>query len=257
MSSQRTTIPTIDYSESRFAAHGLGTTDVPYIDPMADPGAAPLGSLGYDYATGDLYFNSGGVWTLLSGGGGVTGGSGPTGPTGGIGPTGSQGPIGPTGVQGPTGPGVVVEGYGLAKLNDQTIPSGVWTKIVSFTGSPAPYATLPNWNLASGQYMAIEPVETVTFHIDISWKANVSNQGKRYMRMVYAPLGSPPYTYVKQTNTIPDSYKGIETTQEMSATVDLNGGDEITVEVYHDAPTPLIIEGGNGTTFCGLKITSA
>jgi hypothetical protein len=215
-------------------------------------GNVPNGATGYDPISGDLYYNQNGTWVLLSGSVGTTG---PTGPAGVAGPSGAIGPTGGMGPTGPTGPnGYIVENYGLMKTVNQIIPTATWDTLYGFTGAPLPYSTLPNWTVASGIYTATQ-IETVTFHVDISWSAHESNQGKRYMRLMYDPIGAGAPFSVKQTNTIPDSYKGIETTQEMASTLDLNPGDSVFVQVYHDAPTSLSIQGGNSTTICGLRIT--
>lgn len=253
-------IPSIDYAQTISAmlgSHMVGGAAHTITNPLdPPPGNVKNGETGYDIITGELYYNDNGMWVQLSSQGmtGPIGPAGPTGPAGAIGPTGPAGAIGPTGPQGSTGPsGVIVQNYGIAKTTNQVIPISTWDTIYGFTGSPAPYSTLPEWSLASGIYTASQ-IETVTFHVDISWAANQSNQGKRYMRLMYDPIGAGPAFPVKQTNTIPDSYKGIETTQEMSATLDLNAGDSVYVQVYHDAPFPLSIEGGVSSTICGLRI---
>jgi hypothetical protein len=238
MSHLRTTIPTIDYDYTRSIAKNIDQIRVPEINPIYPADGYGYGNTGYDPVSGWLYYNDAGTWTLLNG-------VGPTGPTGG---TGAIGPIGPTGPTGSTN----VYGYCIAKNGDQTIPANTWTQLVSFTGSPPPYATLPQWDLTTGVYTASDQ-ETVTFNADISWKKNVSAQGIRQMRLAYLPLGIPPAIIVKQTNTLPDSFKGIETTQEMSVTAEMNATDQIYIEVFHDAPMSLIVEGGVGTTVSGIR----
>lgn len=240
----RTTIPTIDFYQYRSAVLGI-LNDVPFINPVDTPGTFnPWGSLGYDYQNSDLYFNNNGSWELLSAA------TGPIGPTGPMGVTGPVGPIGPTGPS-------TVDSYGIIKSGDQTIPTLTWTQLISFTDTPSPpYSSMSGWILASGKYVNTSLIaQDVSFIIDISWKANVSSQGKRFMRMMYdpSPGGSP--ISIKETNTLPDSFKGIETTQEMAMKVTMNPGDAVWIEVYHDAPISLLIEGGVGSSYCGMRVT--
>ncbi len=83
-----------------------------YTGPSPPTGGTGLtgnvGVLWVDYASGDLYFNSGNLSTGIgstgpTGNNGSTGATGPTGNTGATGPSAATGETGPTGPTGPTG----------------------------------------------------------------------------------------------------------------------------------------------------------
>jgi hypothetical protein len=229
----KNTITTYLYSISQLN----GTSSTPSINPSIPPADGTVsGQLGYDYLGNVLYYNDDGVWTAIN----STGSTGATGPTG---------PVGPTG-------GCLVESYGLIAESDIPIPSGGgWYTITGFTGSPSPYSTISGWDLGTGIYTNLSSsFQNLTFNVDISWKAGISNIGRRFMQLVYNPSGGGGPVVIKQSNTIPDSYKGIETTQEMSMHVVASPGDQVWIQVSHDASQTLYIGGGIGTSVCGLRI---
>jgi hypothetical protein len=237
---------------SNFASAALNRIDqTTYINPFDTP-KKDVGKIGYDPSGGGLYYNREGVWTEF-GIAGITGPVGPTGPSV-TGPTGPQGIQGVTGATGPTGPGVLMSSFSFIKNGDLSI-TGSTSTILSSWMSPPPYNSIVEWNPVTGVYTSFENCFG-TFSYDISWQANVSNLGIRYLRIKYYNALANTTTVVKECSTQADANIAVDTTQETTIHLSLGIGDQVWAEVEHTLPSSynLIISGGVTTSLSGFKL---
>lgn len=237
---------------SNFSSAVLSRLDATtYINPFDTP-KQDIGKIGYDTTSGGLYYNRAGTWTEfgiagITGPQGLTGSTGATGPTG---PQGIQGLVGPTGATG----GVRLFNFCFIKNGDLSITGSTDTVLTNWS-YPPPYATITDWNPVTGVYTSSDNCVT-TFSYDISWKANVSNLGIRYLRIKHYDAMTMTTTIVKECSTQADANIAVDTTQETTIHLNLGIGDQVWAEVYHTLPPSytLIISGGNTTTLAGLKM---
>lgn len=220
-----------------------------YINPFDTP-KQDIGKIGYDTASGGLYYNRAGTWTEF----GIAGITGPTGSTGPTGPTGPQGIQGIQGVTGPTGPGVVMSSFSFIKDTDLYV-TGSTDTILDGWIHPHPYSTIPEWNPAGGIYTSSDNC-FASFSYDISWKANVSNLGVRYLRIKHYDALLNTTSVVKECSTQADANIAVDTTQETTIHLSLGIGDQVWAEVYHTLPSSyvLVISGGVTTSLSGYKL---
>ena len=142
--------------------------------------------------------------------------------------------------------------YSLIKNLPQVITPGVSTPLTNFLSTPPPYHdNTAIWNAASGILTAPSSI-TLSIIASITWSAGISNLGNRVFKIMYKPASSPVIE-AKVVETQADANKNATTTQEASITLEMNTGDTAWVEVYHNAPIPLTISGGNETTLTGVR----
>lgn len=175
------------------------------------------GGLAYDVTTDRVYFSNGSTWQPIA-----------------------------TSIP----PGTTVT-YGFIKGAPQVIgPSSETTVLAWTTAGSATYHSLPEWNLATGEYTASADV-FLFIAANISW-AGGSNQGTRVMRIQYQAGGVGPWTTVKEVDTQADPNASIETTQECQFSLQLTAGDKARVAVFHDAPIAISLAGGNHNSLSGF-----
>lgn len=145
------------------------------------------------------------------------------------------------------GTGIAVQ-YSIRKTFTQNIPSGVHTVLTGWDASALPFVALPDadWDLTTGVYTASVNT-TISVNISLAWSPG-SNYGIRTLRIVHNGV------MVKSTSTQADPNAAIETTQEVSMTLNLVAGNTFYVDVYHDAPTPLDISNNDKTTISGVRV---
>lgn len=193
---------------------------IPYIDstnlpPPTRPGVG--GGIAYDRITDRPYYSDGFSWFPIGGGGG----------------------------------GGNVDSYSFIKNGNQNISSSTETGITAYsTAGSSTYHTLPGWNLTTGEYTAPQN-EILSVCANISWAANVSNQGLRMVRIQYDDGGG--YVTIKEVDTQADPATAIETTQECQIHLQLSAGDKVRIAAFHDAPISIPIVGGNHTSVCGFR----
>lgn len=190
---------------------------LPYIDSNTPPGTY-AGKIAWDVVTMSPYYSTGSEWL----------------------------PIG-------TGAPGTVESYSHVKGVDQTINPDTPSTITGWVGSGDSYHTIPQWNLTTGVYQS-DASEIVTISVNISWKGGISNLGNRIVRLVKYDALTTATSTVKESVTQADPNNAVDTTQEFQINVKMRVGDLLYVQVEHDAPTPLVIEGGNSTSVCGTRL---
>ena len=196
---------------------------LPFINHLTAPEVIPGtgGGIAYDPSTRFVYFNDGFSWVQVQPGGAVLPGTTHT--------------------------------FSLYKNGDLSIPPNTTTILNAWSITPSPPYhddTGPSWNLSTGVYTS-GANQFLYVDADITWKAGVSNLGIRTLEIVYQ---SGSTTVVKSFETQADPSTAIATTQEASIALQLTPTDSVWVQVRHNAPTPLIIAGGNQTTLCGMRV---
>lgn len=190
------------------------STILPLIDSndLPNPVIPGLGGgIAYDTVTDRIYYSNGFTWLPVGSGGGSS-----------------------------------VSSYGLIKdPPDQSISSSTPTIITNWT-APAPYETLPEWNLTTGTYTAASD-SSFSISVNIAWESG-TNLGVRIVRILYN--GTP----VKEAETQADPNRNVTTTQEIGISLSLMAGDTVQIEVEHTAPTSISILSGISTSVNGLKI---
>lgn len=145
--------------------------------------------------------------------------------------------------------------YSLIKLGEQVILPLTTTTITGWSIAPSPpyHDNTGEWNLVTGVYTAALP-SSVSFDVDLSWKAGISNIGNRTLRIIYKPFAGLPLV-AKEAITQADPNTNVETTQEAGTFLEMEAGDEAWVEVFHNSNVNLVVTTGNSTTVSGVKLT--
>lgn len=156
----------------------------------------------------------------------------------------------------PVGAGVpgTVMSYSQIKDGVQIIPRNIPTILSNWeVTSSSTYHTIPGWNLTTGVYTA-EQRQIITIRADIAWAGGISNLGNRTLRIMYYDIMSATTSMVKEAVTQADPNLKVDTTQEAGIHLSVNAGDQIFVEVEHDAPIPLTVCGGDCTSLAGFRV---
>jgi len=145
--------------------------------------------------------------------------------------------------------------YSLIKTGEQIILPLTMTIITGWAIAPSPpyHDNTGEWNLVTGVYTAVV-ASTVSFDVDLSWKAGISNIGNRTLRIIYKPFAGLPLV-AKEAITQADPNTNVETTQEAGTFLEMGAGDEAWVEVFHNSNVNLVVTTGNSTTVSGVKLT--
>ncbi len=180
----------------------------------------------FDPITQSLFYNKNGSWKLIQDG--ITG----TGAT-------------------------KMDSISMIKVNQQSISPLTNTIITGFTGTPAPYIMPSGWDPVTGIYTAPSlgfGNHTLDIDINIAWKGGVSNLGNRTLNLIFKKFGGSPII-IKGVSTQADANAAVETTQELSTVLaDISANDQVWLEVYHNAPIPLILSGNYATSICGFRV---
>jgi hypothetical protein len=179
------------------------------------------GGLSYDIETKRVYYNNGSAWLPLATANGA---------------------------------GSTVNSYSHIKNIVQNIQPNIDTTISGWTATPfPPHHTLAQWDLVTGVYTATE-FQHLGVDADVSWMGGISNLGQRILRIRYYDFNSNTTITSTEVITQADPNTSVETTQEISDYLRLNPGDQVWVEVRHDAPVNLSISSGEHTSICGVRI---
>lgn len=197
---------------------GIATSffGVPIISSIAPP--KPIkGSIAYDNNTSRLYQSDGITWT----------------------------PVGDI--------SSFLSSYSQIKALPQVISPSTPTILSGWDilSSPA-YNSIPQWDLSAGIYTATN-VENLTVNVNLSWSANISNLGNRIVRVCFYDFSEGTMTIIKESVTQADPNIRVQTTQELQTLLFLEPGDQVFIDVEHNAPTALEITGGSTTSLVGKR----
>jgi len=193
----------------------------PQLQNTTYPGLGQAGGLAYDPVTQNMYYQNNTTWVSLVASGGGGGG---------------------------------VLNYSMIK-SDQSIVTGVETILTNFTATPSPpFFTVAEWNTTTGVFTAGAAL-SLAISVNLTWAANESNAGRRYLRVYYKPSAGAPQL-VKESETQADPSKAVETTQDIETIVLMATGDQAWISVEHTSTTtPLTISGSTKTSISGYVST--
>jgi hypothetical protein len=200
------------------------TTTEPFILPFISsidppPNVVPGigGGIAYDTVTNQVYYNNGSMWKPIS----------------------------------VTNPPSGVDSFSFVKASSQTIPSNTPTIVTNWSFSPSPpYSIIAGWNTNTGVYTAPKALN-MSIDANISWALGISNQGVRYLRIVYFNSITFSTIVAKEMSTQGNPSSNINTPQSMSINLSLNEDDQVWIEVFHTAPVALQITNGVSSTLNG------
>jgi hypothetical protein len=133
---------------------------------------------------------------------------------------------------GSSGAGMTID-YSLKKSASQSITSGLYTTLGSWSAATPYFDNTNLWNLGSGVYQADIP-HFLMINANVAWQGGITNQGRRTLQVIYKPLAQPEQI-LKEVSTQADADLNEETTQECSTGASLGTGDQIYVKVYQDS----------------------
>ena len=146
-----------------------------------------------------------------------------------------------------------VETYSIIKGATLIVPSSTETAVSGLTvAGSATYHTITGWDLTTGIYTS-PAAANIVLQVNLAWSAGVSNLGDRSMRIQYRAGGVGVWNTVKEVITQADPDINVETTQESQMALQLAASDQVRVAVFHNAPVPINVAGGDHTSISGFR----
>ena len=148
-------------------------------------------------------------------------------------------------------------GYSLVNQNTLTIPASTPVTIQPLVTDGYETALyMSGWNLTTGIYTCSTTRQTLSIRVKVTWTADISNIGERYLRIIHYSALNDSSSTVCESVIQPSPNVAVPNQQTISTTLRLLMGDRVWVSVQQNSPVSVTIEDGLSTIIEGTRILS-